>query len=723
MDTSRLIINTIDKSSYNVEEETSLVGFTVVEAPKGPINPVRIPAGGSAKLKDIFGVSSKDYPELFEVETFNKEYDVIVSAPYSDDSTVNVAYVTNDGIFPGANSVKYTESLEKVILGLEDDLSADVPSKFGISDGSTVKVLKDYRYSASNNFGKAEKDLGSGVYPGYKVGLSDEDEKSYLVIDPGFTLYPISNSSSDSSSDSNLTYFFRIKNLNSSYISDFTVDVPLNIVKSNNVEVGKVEDNVIYICGPSSSVDDIISQEYIKSYLDGEEERSVLEVYWIDEIDSSKVHGVICPKYVSNRDLHISFAGFNSLTNYRSNNPLDRNILKMTVYEDGAFRDSSHKLEISGSLRTSDKDSSGNTLGFVDSNSSYYNQDLIYVYTVKEFSEGDLINTNISKYPPLHIYGGNRVLSEDKIELHNKGWEKALDSDYSDVDVFFDSFNYSDYSLGELSNSNFFTLVSNNSDGHNLSGYIFNYSVDPSTIENFNKNDNYLSFGRNYWNICNQAVISLSDGSKFFSTMTGARALMQCRIIENRWGGSAPMWENEGYPGLGGQLNMINPVRLRYKYTKSQLDVLDKYNYNPVINDRQYGVMVVSQKTCKEGSITDWSYIGHACAFFNFIKQIRSNVMIPQIGKANNPYYRELRAKQVTQYLRQRLEGANRIWAEASVDTSTADGVNDLAARKALKFVINVSVKVDIFSEFVELNFTNEDQSTSVSYSESYSES
>ena len=65
MDTSRIVINTIDNSTSNVEQSTNVVGFTVVKATKGPITPKKILAGGASKLKDIFGVSTDDYPELF----------------------------------------------------------------------------------------------------------------------------------------------------------------------------------------------------------------------------------------------------------------------------------------------------------------------------------------------------------------------------------------------------------------------------------------------------------------------------------------------------------------------------------------------------------------------------------------------------------------------------------------------------------------------------------
>ena len=123
MDTSRIIINTIDNSTSNVEQSTATVGFTVIEAPKGSITPRKILAGGASKIKDIFGEATEEYPELFEVETFNKEYDIYVSAPYSS-AKVPVAYLTDKGVFIKKDTVEYTEKLEKYIL--EGDTSDDI---------------------------------------------------------------------------------------------------------------------------------------------------------------------------------------------------------------------------------------------------------------------------------------------------------------------------------------------------------------------------------------------------------------------------------------------------------------------------------------------------------------------------------------------------------------------------------------------------------------------
>ena len=83
MDTTRIIINQVDSSSVSLAEDTTVTGFTVVKAPKGPITPVYIPAAGTSKFKDIFGTATSDYPDLFEVSSYNNEYGVYVSAPYT----------------------------------------------------------------------------------------------------------------------------------------------------------------------------------------------------------------------------------------------------------------------------------------------------------------------------------------------------------------------------------------------------------------------------------------------------------------------------------------------------------------------------------------------------------------------------------------------------------------------------------------------------------------
>lgn len=284
-----------------------------------------------------------------------------------------------------------------------------------------------------------------------------------------------------------------------------------------------------------------------------------------------------------------------------------------------------------------------------------------------------------------------------------KGWEYAKEID-DNIDLFFDPICHEEV---KAPTGGFFSLANTNK-YMGLAGYIFNYT--PANLNQDTAFDSLdsLDYGPNYWNICNQAVINPASENSFYSSMVGARAAMQARIIEKNYGGSAPMYTNDAN-GLGGQLGtLVGSSKLRYSFKNPELRrKLANKHYNVVVSDPNYRVMITSQMTCKSGPLTDWSYIGHACAFLNLEKLIWDNVMIPQIGKANNPYYRDLRAQQVQRYLDERTGGSNSIWAAATVDTSTAPGVNDMAAQKARKFIIVVKVKVNVFSEEVVLNFVN----------------
>ena len=701
MDTSRIVINTIDNSTSYVEQSTGVVGFTVVKAPKGSITPRKILAGGASKIKDIFGEATEEYPELFEVETFNKEYDIYVSAPYSS-AKVPVAYLTDKGVFIKKDTVDYTEKLEKYIL--EGDTSDDIENISTFNEDPIVYKKCDIEY---------------------KTITEDETETTGILIDTN-----IIGANIDSNGN-----IITIKGLLSSLNSNFkltktgcsvvdadgkdlsTRTVSVNIYEKNGEDsFKKVTDN------PSTIIGNVYllvtdASNIIKSTYSVDSNFKELSSYIETTLDKNDIYATILPKYPSERKLHISFVPFNDLKGYSYKVLSQRNILKINAYEENAFHNVYSPIYIEGTL---DKKSTSSVSPFTNTNESLTNQELVAVIPINSFTKESL--SIEPKYDSIVLEGGERNFEVEEstegagdaitsVKLHDIGWETVKKEDLDDVDIFFTSEYHNDYN--ELKKSVFFELgvtspqnkysVQNN----RFSGHIFNYTPsNPNTITE------KLSFGRNYWNICNLAVIDLPNGGRILSPMTGARALMQCRIIEGAYGGVAPMWENS--KGMGGQLNMISPYRVKYKYTKEQLDNLDLYNYNPVIYDRQYGLMCVGQKTCKDGEITDWSYIGHACAFMVFIKQIRKYVMLPQIGKKNNPYYRTLRKEQVQQYLRDRISGTDRIWSEGIVDTSTADGVNDINAQRARCFRILVKVKVDTFSEYVELNFYNEDQTTTI---------
>ncbi len=722
MDTSRIVINTIDNSTSNVEQSTNVVGFTVVKAPKGPITPKKILAGGASKLKDIFGVSTEDYPELFEVETFNKEFDVYVSAPYSS-ATVPVAYLTNRGIYTGTTTIPYDKKLEEALL--EGDSTTAVEKIFkSVTDSvKGIDVYKncDISYIAMPQ-GSTKKEgllIKTGIEGTTFEGSDSQPQEFKLLVkgmlsqlDSFFKLTADSVAVTDKEGQTVETPTVKVTVYEKSADGNFKVSTSPSLVKDE-----------IYIFISDTDSNNLISSTYSM-----ESNLKALTAFVESTLNQNDIHAIILPKYPSERKLSITLTPYNTLS-YDYRVLAQRNIIKMSVYEEGAFHNASSPIYIEGTLS---KGSTSSVMPFTDSNDSYYNQELVSILPVKPFTKDDIaINPT---YKQVILEGGTREFEVKKnntedtstkvtstedtstdtentstevtsIDLHNKGWETVSEGDYDDVDIFFDSQIHTDKS--ELSKSKFFELGVSGPQNSKFSGHIFNFTPYP-----VNASLEALSFGRNYWNICNLAVIDLNNGYRILSPMTGARALMQCRIIDRAMGGVAPMWENS--KSMGGQLNMISPYRVKYKYTKEELDILDSHNYNPVIYDRQYGLMCVGQKTCKDSEITDWSYIGHACSFMVFIKQVRKNVMLPQIGKKNNPYYRTLRQEQVQQYLRDRISGADRIWAEGVVDTSTADGVNDINAQRAKKFVIKVQVKVDTFAEYVELNFYNEDQATTI---------
>ena len=810
MDSNRLRLNDYDLSTTTESYSTEVVGYTVVKAPKGPTKPVRIPANSSAMLKDIFGSASEEYPELYEVETFNKEYDIYVSAPY-ESATVPVAYLTPHGIVKGSNTVAYTSQIEQYIEDgtyLSDDgfettslLGSLIPPK--AENAQEVEIPVDYEINHLNSYGltseedtyskyvddnKEYKSFAGGL--AIKLGLSYDELKGYKEKKGSIKVVDSEGNSekielSDIFSDStghkigNFKYLKNTTNGGSTQIfveypgtdasiqtvdaEDTTEDTSSSGTPSGGAAGGTTPSQptqITYIDmnGAPQTADSANVEDYsytgLVVILDGftDTKYTKSKVYLTLNIEEKDIHAVIFPKYPSERKLHIDFTSFDALNLFNNPSVSDkRNVLSMTAYEVGSFHGISNPISgIVGSIDSDAVSASGSSLAFGAGNSLYNMQNLVCVYPVKAFKDSDITNTSAKGYASIDLEGGTRLFKkeaqdadkdkdkdgteggeskgsaptestttgsattvEEPIEVHERGWEVAEDSEYSDVDIFFDSTRHNVDVSGDnvvLPNGKFFSLYKK----HPLAGFIFNTTIAPSALkeEATKKYTTPLEYGANYWNICNEGLINIGNG-KIISPLTGARALMQARIIENKFGGAAPMFTNTGSPAIGGVLSSIASIsKLRYKYDKDMQSSLDTMNFNPVISDRNYGIMLTGQKTCKAGALTDWSYIGHVSAFLNFKREVRKYVMIPQLGKPNNPYYRELRKDQVLNILNRRLEGGNRIWAEGIVDTSTADGCNDALALKARKFVINVKVKVDIFSEYVELNFTNVDQET-----------
>lgn len=199
---------------------------------------------------------------------------------------------------------------------------------------------------------------------------------------------------------------------------------------------------------------------------------------------------------------------------------------------------------------------------------------------------------------------------------------------------------------------------------------------------------------------------------KYYACPIGAVATMLLRIMSGYLGGVAPMWENEG--DVGGQISDLlqrQPVKARWDFTDPDTKVMDEKGINPILMDEDDGVMIVSHRTTEQNA-GDWSFLGHSMGFDLCKREIRDNVMKPQIGKKISPHWITKRQLQLDKILGKRLSGDDPMWAEAKGDISKAN--NDYTRAQKI-FCIPVTVKVRPFSEKVRLTFTNVDQMTTIS--------
>jgi hypothetical protein len=175
------------------------------------------------------------------------------------------------------------------------------------------------------------------------------------------------------------------------------------------------------------------------------------------------------------------------------------------------------------------------------------------------------------------------------------------------------------------------------------------------------------------------------------------------RIFQLKYGGWAPAWTNIS-GGLGGQLGR-SVLRSRYQFEDEATKTLDTKGINPIVFNSDYGLMIVSHRTTQDPTnMSDWCYLGHSLSFQLVKREIRDNVMIPQILKPINEYWMGIRQMQVDGILSKRTSGTSPIWASAVCDIA---GQNTPYTKAQRNFVIRVTVKVNVFSETVTLILEN----------------
>jgi len=175
------------------------------------------------------------------------------------------------------------------------------------------------------------------------------------------------------------------------------------------------------------------------------------------------------------------------------------------------------------------------------------------------------------------------------------------------------------------------------------------------------------------------------------------------RIVERKYGGWAPAWYNIA-GDLGGQLKR-SVLRSRYQFEDEATKTLDTKGINPIVFTSDDGLMIVSQKTTQDPNfLSDWSFLGHSLSFQLVKREIRDNVMRPQIMKPINEYWMGLRQTQVESILARRTGGSSPIWAMATCDIT---GQNTPMTKAQRNFVMKVDIRVNVFSETVTLILEN----------------
>lgn len=108
----------IDSSFQIKENDSPVIGYFAVRAPKGNTRPFYFGSDNKNAIEALIGPASADWPDIAEVEAFNTEYPVYVSAsPGSSQaypSYLGGLYLTKDGIYKFYNVTSLDEIKEHI---------------------------------------------------------------------------------------------------------------------------------------------------------------------------------------------------------------------------------------------------------------------------------------------------------------------------------------------------------------------------------------------------------------------------------------------------------------------------------------------------------------------------------------------------------------------------------------------------------------------------------
>jgi len=668
METNRIRYVDIDSSSYYQNYDTVIQGGIVLRAPKGNAEPFYFPVGSENLMKQLFLKDNNPlYKDVLEAIEFNKSYSIYVSAP------------------PG------------VLLGRENYFGGIyITTEGSIETFYKVTNVENPNFLASLRVGNTSSVFsnGSSILPYSLQTITAENIKS--------------------------SYFEenKVNKILFTYTDEFGVKQEI-VCKLNNGNIVTDDSNAFVVgtyapgagdtttltfVGNSSIPNfDLTSDGALDTYFSTPTGYATINIYWIYNIEEYVIQTIyqISPTEIP-MTITIKNIDLQQTTTDGETNPY-YNTLTFNFEENG-YTSPDYII----SLDPLAKDGFNASLYY----ENVFPQTIKYYLGTKPYKQYTNI-TGTYTIPISKQISGTRIISNNSLtdtqieESLLEGWDAFNKTDFEDVLLFMDCTGYNNVinkmkslRLGLFKTSTFITVIKPNSSDTVTAGNeaITKRATLPNTRGGlaYYLNEFEIKLGNNY----------------VWSNLIGSIGVKLASIMDYKLGGRAPMYLDDG-EGFGGQLyRSVRRAKYNFEAYLSLLDNLDVAGINPITKDKRYGIIIRSQRTAQSPTVlTDWSFLGHSMAFDLLKKEIKENVLIPQLGKPINSYYLDLRQSQTETIVKKRLTGATAIWDSAVVLVNDPN-VNNDETKKQNKFVVKVRVKVNPYTEYIDLVLENVDQTT-----------
>lgn len=307
-----------------------------------------------------------------------------------------------------------------------------------------------------------------------------------------------------------------------------------------------------------------------------------------------------------------------------------------------------------------------------------------------------IVDKNISN----SVVGGTWTASQ--YAICKKGWVEAKNDVYDDVSIFMEPTGYE--KLKTLQSA----VVGVHVLAIGISPKIITQAQfdNPTSITVTARNKQMAQYVGEF------KVYDEYTGKYYYCQPIGDVGYMCAKIMDEKMGGWPPAWYN--YNNMGGQLSR-SVLSAKWNFSDATEKILDSKGLNPIAYNSDDGLMIKSGKTTQDpNSLSDWSFLAHTMSFIICKREIRDNVMRPQIEKPIDDYWLDLRQQQTEAILLKRTSGTNKIWTSTQVKCNDSS-VNNATTKAKRWFYIYVRVKVTPYSEGVTLTFENVAQSTILS--------